>query len=335
MKATPALSLVAGEGTTAVDTHVSTDPAVGAYAISRLAAVLEDAWAAIRAQHPDIDHAVVIIGPGTGTGRPAEHGHYGSLRWRHRHSDAEFAEVLVAGEGLSRTAAEVLGTLLHEAAHALADARQVKDTSRQGRWHNKHFAQLATELGLAVEPDDKIGFRTTITDLTTGRYQSTIAALDGAITLFRHPIEAKPKKKRDNSNNPIPLECLCPRKIKVAPTIAEAGLIRCDVCGHAFMPDGQPDPTLTPDPTGAAHDGMPTFPWGTVPNGLATLRQLAASGLRPGGQPIAARLTWRHGRRFANLYRLDAAKTKRQATPAQLDALARANAARAAKRGDR
>lgn len=332
MKATPALTLVSGEGTSAVDTHVSTD--AGAYAISRLAAVLEDAWNAIRAQHRDIDHAVVIIGPGTGTGRPAEHGHYGSLRWRHRHTDTDYAEVLVAGEGLNRQPAEVMGTLLHEAAHALADARKVKDTSRQGRWHNKKFAQLATELGLSVEADDTIGFRTRITDLTAGRYQTTITALDAAITLFRHPVQAKPTKKRDNSNNPIPLECACPRKIKVAPTVAEAGPIRCDVCGNRFMPDGLPDPDTIPDPTGDRHDGMPTFPWGTVPTELATRRQLTAAGLRPNGQPIAGRLIWRHGKRYANLYRLDLAAPKRQATPAQRAALARATTARLALRGE-
>jgi hypothetical protein len=28
----------------------------------------------------------------------------------------------------------VLGTLLHEAAHGLADTREIKDTSRQGRY---------------------------------------------------------------------------------------------------------------------------------------------------------------------------------------------------------
>ncbi len=35
-----------------------------------------------------------------------------------------------------RGAADVLGTLLHETAHALAHVRDIKDTSRQGRWHN-------------------------------------------------------------------------------------------------------------------------------------------------------------------------------------------------------
>ena len=39
-------------------------------------------------------------------------------------------EVFVGDEGLARGPADVLGTLLHEAAHALADVRGIKDTSR-------------------------------------------------------------------------------------------------------------------------------------------------------------------------------------------------------------
>ena len=50
---------------------------------------------------------------------------------------------MISGEGLARTPREVLGTLLHEAAHALADARGITDTSRQGRYHNKKYALLA------------------------------------------------------------------------------------------------------------------------------------------------------------------------------------------------
>lgn len=328
MKATPALSLVSGEGT-AVDTHVSTDPT--AYALATLVAALEDAWNAIRVHHPHIPAAVVIVGPGTGTGRPAEWGHFGSLRWQHTTTEARYSEVLVAGEGLNRPTVEVMGTLLHEAAHALADARGVKDTSRQGRWHNKHFARLATELGLTAEADDKTGYRTTMPDLTAERYAATITALGTAITLFRHPEQPKPKKKRDNSNNPIPLECSCPRKIRVAPTVIEAGPICCDVCHRSFLPEGvEEDPMLAAhyDPTGEHHNGLPTYPYRMAPKHLATTRQLRALGLRRGGQDIAAQIIWRRGKRVAYLYRIDAAKPKRTATPAQLAAIAKALRAR-------
>lgn len=83
------------------------------------------------------------------------------------------------------------------------------------------------------------------------------------------------------------------------------------------------------DPTGARH-GIPTYPWGWAPTDLATMRQLRAKGLRPGGQDITAQILWRHKgkQRVAYLYRISLAKTKRTATPAQRDAIDRALIAR-------
>ena len=71
------------------------------------------------------------------------------------------AEVFVGGEGLARGPADVLATLLHEAAHALAHVRGVKDTSRQGRWHDAKFKALAEEVGISVEKDARIGWSPT------------------------------------------------------------------------------------------------------------------------------------------------------------------------------
>ncbi|MER6047562.1 RRQRL motif-containing zinc-binding protein [Streptomyces sp. NPDC001793] len=86
------------------------------------------------------------------------------------------------------------------------------------------------------------------------------------------------------------------------------------------------------DPDGARF-GIPTYPYHLAPNGLATLRQLRARGLRPGGQPVAAQILWRSRRtrsgvRAAYLYRLDLAKPVRPMTPAKWAALAKALAAR-------
>jgi hypothetical protein len=64
-------------------------------------------------------------------------------------------EVFVGGEGLARGPAHVLATLLHEAAHALAHVRGIKDTPRQGRWHNARFKALAQEVGIEVSKDPK------------------------------------------------------------------------------------------------------------------------------------------------------------------------------------
>ncbi|WP_067812296.1 RRQRL motif-containing zinc-binding protein [Actinomadura kijaniata] len=85
------------------------------------------------------------------------------------------------------------------------------------------------------------------------------------------------------------------------------------------------------DPTGSCY-GLPTYPWGWA-RGLSP--ELAARGLRPGGQEPVAQLMWRSRRattpdgvRTALLYRVDLARPKRTPTPAQHHALQRALRAR-------
>src|SRR5512135_2801935 len=75
--------------------------------------------------------------------------------------------------------------MLHEAAHALATRRGIKDTSAAGnRYHNKRFVALAAELGLrGPDTPDKV---TGWSDCTlTGQpafaaYVGVAAAIDGA-----------------------------------------------------------------------------------------------------------------------------------------------------------
>lgn len=87
------------------------------------------------------------------------------------------------------------------------------------------------------------------------------------------------------------------------------------------------------DPAGTRYS-IPTYPWRMSPPHLLTRRQLTAAGLRPGGQGVQAQVLWRskrHGApgvRAAYLYDVRFALPKRTATPAQLEALAKANAAR-------
>ncbi|GAA3800995.1 hypothetical protein GCM10022403_039080 [Streptomyces coacervatus] len=76
---------------------------------------------------------------------------------------------------------------------------------------------------------------------------------------------------------------------------------------------------------------IPVYPWQLAPEGLATLRQLRAHDLRPGGQDVAAQVERprrRRGPLVAYLYEIDKAKSVRPMTPAKWAALAKANAAR-------
>ena len=81
------------------------------------------------------------------------------------------------------------------------------------------------------------------------------------------------------------------------------------------------------DPDGRRY-GIPTYRYRWAPKHLYTARQLRAKGLRPGGQAPIAQILWRRGLRVAYLYRADLALPRRQATPAQLAAIAKALCAR-------
>ena len=124
-----------------------TTPEPDGPAISAVVRVLEDIWAMIRARHGQVPPVVIIIASGTER-KQAVWGYHAPGRWVT--GNEQRAEIMISGEGLRREPADVLGVLLHEAAHALAAARGIKDTSRQGRYHNTKYKTLAEELGLAA-----------------------------------------------------------------------------------------------------------------------------------------------------------------------------------------
>jgi hypothetical protein len=78
------------------------------------------------------------------------------------------------------------------------------------------------------------------------------------------------------------------------------------------------DGVLCYDPDGSLY-GLPTYPWQGAPPGLATYRQLAAQGLRPGGQEPCAQIIRPRRRReplVGYLYRIDLARPRRRVTAA-------------------
>jgi curved DNA-binding protein CbpA len=201
-------------------------------AASRILKVLEDTWLEIRRRHPEIPPAVIIIASGT-EGKQARLGHHAPGRWNV--AGQQYAEIMISGEGLRRTPDEVLATLLHEAAHALAHERGIKDTSRQGRYHNKHFKTYAEQLGLTVTHDDRNGWSaSTITPATQRAYARQLADLAQAMTMWRHR-ETSTGAAARRSTNLIAAICPCGRSIRVAAsTLAEAP-ITCQACDGDFQ----------------------------------------------------------------------------------------------------
>jgi hypothetical protein len=133
---------------------------------------------------------------------------------------------------------ELLATLLHEAAHTLAYARGICDTTRQGRYHTRRFAALADELGLEiVQPRDPVtGWnRTTVPKATVAVYHAEVDTLAAAITTTDTPIPPVQAGPRGSSNNGLALLCGSPaRSVSAFPSVAGLGPSLCTVCGQPF-----------------------------------------------------------------------------------------------------
>jgi len=207
-------------------------PAGQAASISpRLVTALDHAWSAIRARHPDVPEVVITIGSGSAGPRRngLKLGHYATARWQR--GDSQLAELFIGGEGMQLGAREMLGTLLHEAAHGVADTRQIRDTSRQDRFHNTRFRELAGELGLEVARTGTGGWsETSVPDVTVALYRAEVRRLEAAMVAFRHA----ELRGRGSSNNGVAARCDCGRRIRVSQPVLAAGPITCGVCNTEF-----------------------------------------------------------------------------------------------------
>jgi hypothetical protein len=198
-----------------------------------LVVAIERTWAAIQERHPDVPDVVLTLGNGSARPGQLTLGHFHDGKWAT--GETRLPELFVGGEGLAHGPRAVLGTLLHEATHGVAATRSIKDTSRQGRYHNTRFRDLATELGIRVERDPRIGWSiTTVPDTTAQHYGDQIAALDTAIKA--HRLADVHGAGRTTSNNGLVATCECepPRKIRLSRSAYDAGAITCGACEADF-----------------------------------------------------------------------------------------------------
>ncbi|WP_393101433.1 hypothetical protein [Streptomyces sp. LN325] len=179
-------------------------------------------------------------------------GHHTADRWLDATAGDRRAELFISGEAIARGGEMVVETALHEAAHALAAARGIRDTSCAGRWHNRRYAALAEEVGL--QPPKRaakvIGFsESLITPITVARYAAAIRKLDAAaLARIEAPTEegkqeqgedgqkTGPRGGKGRAGKRLAVACACepPRRIQVTPKLLEGGAILCGECREPF-----------------------------------------------------------------------------------------------------
>lgn len=196
---------------------------------------LDSALSAIQHTHPEVPSALAVV---ISTGRGKVHGHFEANSWADtdgEHKGSARHEILIASESLGLGAEQVLTTLIHEAAHAVAHAGNVADTSRQGRWHNRKFEATASAMGLLTEKSPQTGYATPgLNTWALAHYADTLANLTAVLTTHRRPV-TKPKAPKTT----IKIACECEGSavtvpIKWADTFAPAMV--CTDCDATLAP---------------------------------------------------------------------------------------------------
>ena len=160
-------------------------------------------------------------------GRKNALGWYWAKRWINGTSTP--AELNVSAEDLKRPADAVLETLVHEMVHQDADERGIKDTSRNGAYHNKRFRELAAAAGLCVpaEPDKRHGFAFTTLGPEGSRARVAVDGLVSKISpvlvLARAIVPAKASKGKM-----LLFTCGCGFKIRCGRRELAAKCLSCD-----------------------------------------------------------------------------------------------------------
>ncbi len=91
---------------------------------------------------------------------PRAHGHF--TPWNSWSDDGiPIKEINMGAESLKRPVVEIIGTLLHEMVHYYCCINSIKDTSRNGIYHNKRFKVECEKRDLIIVQTPGIGFSVT------------------------------------------------------------------------------------------------------------------------------------------------------------------------------
>lgn len=187
----------------------------------------------VRKFNPQVPDNIVIILASGKTGRGSKHGHFAPESW-----DGDHHEILISAESLQRGAEATLGTLIHELAHATAQATGVRDTSNNNRYHNKKFKAIAEDLGIELAEAPTIGWSvTTLPEATANRYRAGLEKLSKSLVTFRKGysegavVAPKPPKK---SKAPMVCGCDDPVTVSIQWFERQGDVVFCAQCGESY-----------------------------------------------------------------------------------------------------
>lgn len=173
----------------------------------------------------EVEKPIITISPDTTSGA------YGWCTTQKiwKADDKEYYEINICAEHLNRPIKEVCATLIHEMVHLDNLGKGIKDTSANGRYHNKKFKETAEAHGLIIEKQGNIGWSKTSLQESTEKWIENNVKVTG-FGISRAP-KIKGKAAGKKSKYKYYMCPCCHVKFYTVATINGT----CDDCGESFV----------------------------------------------------------------------------------------------------
>lgn len=198
-------------------------------------------WDLLREREPQLPAVTVNVVPTIGRTRAW-------LRYTPSLGDTHVLQA--RPDALARSPREVVCQIAHEAAHALAHALGVADTSKRGRYHNARFKALAEHLGLEWRggtPPQAVGYADMELPTEIGEWATCVAEAAAGRSEWENAIperntmpemstgtERSPRSR--NSRPKAVCGCLPERPLWLSRTLLNARTVACTQCGESYRP---------------------------------------------------------------------------------------------------
>lgn len=172
----------------------------------------------------EVEKPVITISPDTTSGA------YGWCTTQKiwKTDEEEYYEINICAEHLNRPIKEVCATLLHEMVHLDNINKGIKDTSANGRYHNKKFKETAEAHGLVIEKQGNVGWSKTSLQESTAEWIDENVKIEGFGIARAKKMKVVGKRKSKYRYYTCPC---CGVKFY---TVSEIHAT-CDDCGEEFI----------------------------------------------------------------------------------------------------
>ena len=205
------------------------------------ARTLRRIWDLLREREPQLPAVTVNVVPTIGRTRAW-------LRYTPSLGDTHVLQA--RPDALAHRPREVVCQVTHEAAHALAHALGVADTSKRGRYHNARFRALAEHLGLewrGGNPPHDVGYAdmelpTEIGDWETYLQEAAVGcgewknAVPERNTMPERNTGPERSPRGRNSRPKAVCGCVPERPLWLSRTLLSARTVACTQCGEPYRP---------------------------------------------------------------------------------------------------